>query len=97
MELIAGMLVPLAAFAVVGLRRDNDTHPRFLIAPLVAAILAIVAVLLTDPGNTPDFWRGLCASLAAIAAAGFVFVLQSFMPLDWWLREPVPPSEDLPG
>ena len=97
MELVAGLFLPLAALAVVGLRRDASTHPRFLIGPIVVALLAVVAVLTTDAGKTPDFWRGLSAGLAAIAAAGAVFVLQSFMPLRWWLREPVPQSEDRPG
>ena len=95
--LIVGMLLPWVVLALVGLRRDAETHPRFLIAPAVAVVLAIIAVLSTDAGGTPDFWRGLAASLAGIGAAGFVFVLQSFMPLGWWLREPVPPSEDPPG
>ena len=97
MALIAGMLIPWAALALVGVRRDSSTHPRFLIGPALAAVLAVVAVLTTDAGNTPEFWRGLSAGLAAIAAAGAVFVLQSFMPLHWWLREPVPRSEDPPG
>ena len=97
MELVAGLVLPFIVLALVGLRRDPSTHPRFLIGPLLAAVLAVVAVLTTDAGNTPDFWRGLCAALAAIAAAGAIFVLQSFMPLHWWLREPVPRSEDPPG
>ena len=97
MELIAGLLLPWAVLALVGLRRDASTHPRFLIGPIILALLAVVAVLTTDAGKTPDFWRGLSAGLAAIAAAGAVFVVQSLMPLHWWLREPAPRSEDPSG
>lgn len=95
MNVIAGLLLPLIAVALFGLRRDPTTHPRFLIAPVIVFVLAVVAVLMTDAGNTPDFWRGVSAGLAAIAAAGAVLVVQSFMPLAWWLREDAPPALDL--
>ena len=94
MQLIAGLLLPWIVLALVGLRRDASTHPRFLIAPVLVAVLALVAVLMTDAGNTPDFWRGLGASLAAIAGAALALVIESFLPLAWWIRESEPASGD---
>ena len=94
MALVIGLIVPLILVAIFGLRQDPDTHPRFYIAPVVAAVLAVVAVLATDAGPTPDFWRGRCAGLAAVAGAAFALVLQSFAPLSWWIREARPQAPD---
>ena len=89
MALVIGLLVPWAILALAGFRRDGETHWRFYLAPALFAVLSTVAVLTTDAGNTPDFWIGLSAGLAGLVAAGMVLVLQSFMPLNWWLRHPV--------
>ena len=94
MALVIGLLIPLSLVAIFGLRRDPATHPRFYVAPVLLAVLAVAAVLATDAGPTPDFWRGFCAGLAAIAAAAFTLVLQSFAPLSWWIREARPQVPD---
>ena len=86
MALVIGLLVPWALVALGGLRRDPETRPRFYLAPGLFALLGTVAVLTTDPGKTPDFWVGISAGLAGIAAAALVLVVQSFMPLGWWAR-----------
>lgn len=73
--------------------RDGVTHWRFYVAPAVAVVLAVIAVFATDAGPTPDFWVGLSAGLAGVAAAGFVLIIQGFMPLEWWTREAPAPDQ----
>lgn len=95
MELILGLLLPVLVLAAVGLRRgDGGTHWRYFIAPLVLALIALVAVLTADPAGTPDFWVGFCASLAAIAAAAVALVVEGFLPISWWTREARPRAPD---
>lgn len=95
MELVLGLILPLALLAAFALRRDRDTHWRFYIAPALIAVIAAAIVLKTDAGPTPDFWVGISASLAAITGAALALVLQSFLPLEWWLREsPSPETPD---
>jgi hypothetical protein len=85
--LALGLLLPLVILAAFAVRRDRSTHPRFYIAPAIVAVAVAVVVLTTDAGPTPDFWVGLAASLAGITGAGLALVLQSLLPLDWWLRD----------
>ena len=95
---ILGLVLPLAILAAFARPADGVTHPRYYIAPGIAAVLAIFAVLNTKAGPTPDFWVGLSAGLAAIAAGGAILIIQGFMPLEWWVKdaespEPAPPAD----
>ena len=89
MELILGLALPLVILALFGLRagRGSATHWRYYIAPAVGALGGLLGVLLADAGNTPDFWVGVCAGLAAIAGAAIFLLIQGFLPLDWWVRD----------
>ena len=92
MELVLGLLLPLVLLAAVAVRRDRTTHWRFYIAPAIVAVVAALLVLTTEAGPTPDFWVGLSAGLAAITGAGLTLVLQSFLPLAWWVRDSASPE-----
>jgi heme A synthase len=94
LELILGFVLPWALVAAVGLRRDRLTHWRFYVAPALVGALAALGVLTTDSGATPDLWVGVSASLAAIAGAALVLIIQSLLPLDWWVRPDEPPRRD---
>lgn len=90
---IVGLLVPLLALVAVWRPNDGVTHWRYYVGPFLVALGALASVLTADAANTPDFWVGLCASLAAVAGAALVLVLQGFMPLSWWLREAPAPDQ----
>lgn len=87
MKLILGLALPWLVLLGFGLRRDSVTHWRYYVGPAIAGIAGLAGVLLTDPVGTPDFWVGFSASLAAMAAAGFILVVEGFLPLSWWTRE----------
>jgi len=86
MEQILGLVLPWLLIAAFWRPADGLTSWRYYLAPGLAAAAGLVGVFSVDAGSTPDFWVGVVASLAAVAASSFVLVLQSFMPLEWWVR-----------
>lgn len=94
---LVGLLLPLLLIMPFVRPADGVTHVRYYLGPAIAAVLAIVAVLTTEPGPTPDFWVGLSASLGAVAAAGLVLVIQGFLPLEWWVKDSGSPQSAPPA
>ena len=84
---IFGLVRPWLTVVVFWRPADGVTSWHYYVVPALVAIGALFGVLATDAQNTPDFWIGVSASLAAIAAATAVLIIQSFLPLSWWLRD----------
>jgi hypothetical protein len=83
---ILGLVLPFLVIAAVWRPKDGVTRATYYIAPAIALVIGIVGVLQADAANTPDVWIGLSASLAGIALAGLVLVIEGFLPLSWWTR-----------
>jgi hypothetical protein len=84
-----GLVLPWLALVAFWRPVDGVTHWRYYLGPAVASLIGLAAVLNAEAGNTPPFWVGMSASLAGIALAALVLVIEGILPLEWWVKDDV--------